>query len=39
MDSENNVDLSMLQKLSDKDKAELQQFITQESQKAKIQAC
>jgi mitochondrial import inner membrane translocase subunit TIM8 len=33
---EQNIDLS---KLSEKDKAELQQFIVNESQKARIQQC
>jgi hypothetical protein len=39
MDSEISVDLSAIQKLSDKDKAELSSFIQNESQRAKIQAC
>lgn len=36
MDSLGNLDLT---KLSDRDKQELQQFVVNESQKAKIQAC
>ena len=40
MDSDSsNVDLSMISKLSDKDKQELQSFIQNESQKARIQQC
>jgi hypothetical protein len=39
MDSMSSLDANDLDKLNDKDKAELRQFITNEQQRSRIQSC